>query len=90
MKVYLWEHKEGFYLVNEDFTMIAKPYFVTHPQRTNLLKERYTPNMSKGELLSQISNDELQMLVRDCVIRWKSIFHLLNGFNDNFIAIAEI
>lgn len=42
MKVYLWEHKEGFYLVNENFTMIAKPYFVTHPQRTNFLKERYT------------------------------------------------
>mgnify|MGYP000998487156 CR=1 FL=1 len=26
-------------LIDEDFTMFSKPYFVTHPQRTNLLKE---------------------------------------------------
>lgn len=90
MKVYLWEHKEGFYLVNENFTMIAKPYFVTHPQRTNFLKERYTQTMSKNELLSLITNDELQILVNDCVIRWKSIIPVINGFHNNLIAIAEI
>lgn len=46
--------------------------------------------MSKNELLSLITNDELQILVNDCVIRWKSIIPVINGFHNNLIAIAEI
>ncbi|WP_404427331.1 hypothetical protein LG296_01805 [Ureibacillus chungkukjangi] len=90
MKVYLWGHKDGIYLINEDFTMAAKPYFITHPQRTLLLKERIEPGMDNIKLLSTITDEDLQLLVKDSVIRWKTIIPLLNGFKENFIAIADI
>ncbi|RHW38683.1 hypothetical protein D1B33_07355 [Lysinibacillus yapensis] len=90
MKVYLWPHKDGIFLVNEDFTMISKPYFITHPQRTSLLKDRFNATISREELLSTITDEELQSLVNNSVLRWKSIIPLLPGFEEEFIAQAEI
>ncbi|WP_346235804.1 hypothetical protein MKY04_10100 [Lysinibacillus telephonicus] len=51
MRVYLWAHIEGVYLLNEDLTMWSKPYFVTHQQRTLVLKDRYAEGINKTELL---------------------------------------
>lgn len=98
MKVYLWEHKDGIFLVDEDFTRISKPYFITHPQRTNLLKDKLKPGTSNNESLKMISDEELQEMVSKSVIRWKEMiqFKLIYlkeeryGFTENYIAQAEI
>lgn len=90
MKVYLWEHVDGVFLINEDYTMVSKPYFIKQPKRVNILKDRADSIVSNVELLKSINDEELQKLVTDSVIKWKSIVPYLNGFNDNFIASAEI
>lgn len=73
MKVSLWKHANGMFL-NEDFTMVAKPSFnTTSPQRTLILKERFKTGINKIELLSTITDDELQKFVDESVIHWKPI-----------------
>ncbi|MFP7199661.1 hypothetical protein SFC08_01690 [Lysinibacillus halotolerans] len=98
MNVYLWSHKEGVFLVNEKFTMISKPYFVTHPKRTNILKQRFEPWMEKQNLLATISNEDLQNLVNNSVIHWKSMIPFKvqylkedrYGFEEKYIAKASL
>lgn len=90
MKVFLWEHIDGVFLVDEDIANVAKPYFISHPQRIVLLKTRVVIGMSNRELLSTINDDELQELVNQAVIHWKPILPYLKGFKENFIAAADI
>lgn len=96
MKVYLWKHRDGIFLLNEDFTKFCRPYFITHPQRTLLLKARY--NGDKVDLLSSVTNEELQELVNNALLKWKPVlpyamvdeFEELIGFEENYIAVAEV
>lgn len=97
MKVYLWAHVDGVFLLNEDLSMWSKPYFVTHPQRTLLLKERYKEGMDKNEILFTVTDEELQQLVDNAIINWKPILTFMKykndelfGFAENYIATAEI
>lgn len=97
MRVYLWPHIEGVYLLNEDLTMWSKPYFVTLPQRTLVLKDRYAKEMNKTDLLCTVTNDELKQLVDNAIIRWKPMLsYMLNskgeleGFAKKYIATTEI
>lgn len=97
MKVYLWAHVEGVYLLNEDLSMWSKPYFVTHPQRTLVLKERYVDGMNKTDLLCTVTDNELKQLVENAIIRWKPMLSYminskgeLKGFAEKYIATAEI
>lgn len=95
LEIYLWSNVEGVYLSNEDFTMWCKPYFISHPQRTLLLKERFEPGMSKVDLLNTVTNDDLAKLVNNSVMHWKPILPYMlpsdeNQFEDSFIAFAEI
>ncbi|WP_421663708.1 hypothetical protein [Lysinibacillus telephonicus] len=97
MKVYLWAHIEGVNLLNEDLSMWSKPYFVTHPQRTLLLKDRYVEGMNKTDLLCTVTDDELKQLVENAIIRWKPMLSYminskgeLEGFAKKYIATAEL
>lgn len=91
MKVYLWEHQEGVFLVNEDYTMVSKPYFIKQPKRVAVLKDRVdSGDVSNLELLKSITDEDLQKLVDDAIINWKLITPYLIGFSEDFIAVAEI
>ncbi|WP_400194595.1 hypothetical protein [Lysinibacillus telephonicus] len=96
MKVYLWAHIEGVYLLNEDLSMWSKPYFIKQPQRILLLKERFKEGMDNIDLLCTINNEELQQLVKNSVINWKPLLPFMKyadielfGFAENYIATAE-
>lgn len=69
MKVYLFQYQDKFYLINEDFSKMCRPYFLSQPQRMLLLKERF--NGDKVELLKSITNEELQQLVDKAILNWK-------------------
>lgn len=97
MKVYLWTHLEGVYLLNENLTMWSKPYFVTHPQRTLVLKDRYVEGINKTDLLCTVTDDELKKLVDNAIIRWKPMLPYMKnqnsellGFSKKYIATAEL
>lgn len=91
MKVYMWVGEEGVYLINEKRTMWARPYFISHPQRTNLLKERYDPTlMDKTDLLITVTDEELQQLVDNAVIHWKIMLDYIEAGLFKVIAEAEI
>ncbi len=92
MKVYLWPHTEGIYLVNEDKTEWCKPYFITHPQRMSILKERYNEKtMDKVDLLLTVTNEELQQMVDNAILKWKPMLNFIEaGLHDEYVAEAEI
>lgn len=98
MKIFLCEHKDGVFLVDEELSMFAKPYFVTYPQRISLLKERFEPGLDNMNLLNTVKHEELQELVNKSMIRWKPMIQFKAmyseeeryGFSEEYIAKANI
>lgn len=70
MKVYLHDHYSGVYLVNEDYTAFARPYFISHPLRTLLLRNK---GIEKDEVLFNVTDEELETLVNNSVIKWREL-----------------
>ena len=70
MKVHLHDHYSGTYLMNEDYTAFARPYFITHPLRTTLLREK---GLEKDQALFSVTEEELELLVNNSVIRWREL-----------------
>lgn len=86
MKVYLHEHETGIYLLNEDCTAFCRPYFITHPLRTLILKEK---DLSKEEVLYSVSDDELEQMANNCLLKWRELLPWMIDENGELYGWAE-
>ena len=94
MKIYLHEHSTGVYLLNEDCTAFCRPYFITHPTRTLILRKK---GLSKEEVLFSVTDDELEEMANNCLLKWRELLPLmvdeygeLDGWAPKPIATAYI
>ncbi|WP_332650883.1 hypothetical protein [Lysinibacillus sp. 54212] len=72
MRVFLHVTNERGYLFNESYSMISLPEFVTSPDLMILLKDRYDEKtMNNIDLLLTITNEDLQQLVDNALLKWR-------------------